>query len=56
MYSMDLDALLWLLIDVGFVAVLAGVLAYGTLQWRRRRKNRFSKEAEEKAVERAYRD
>ena len=53
---MDLDAFLWLVIDVGFVALLAGALIYGMLQWRRRRKDRFSKDAEQKAVDRAYRD
>ncbi|HKG73314.1 MAG TPA: hypothetical protein VKA79_03660 [Aestuariivirgaceae bacterium] len=53
---MDLDAFLWLVIDVGFVAVLTGALIYGAFQWRRRRKDRFAKEAEQKAVDRAYRD
>jgi hypothetical protein len=53
---MNLDSFLWLVIDVGFVAVLAGALIYGAFQWRRRRKDPAAKEAEEEAVERVYRD
>jgi hypothetical protein len=53
---MDLDAFLWLVIDVVFVAVLAAALVYGAHQWRRRRKDGIAKEVEEKAVDRAYRD
>ena len=38
---MDSDAggWLWFAIDVVFVAVLAGALAYGTFMWRRRSRN-----------------
>jgi hypothetical protein len=53
---MDLGGYLWLIITVGFFAVLAGAMIYGTLQWRHRRKDRLAKEAEKKAVDRAYRD
>jgi hypothetical protein len=53
---MDLGAFLWVVIDVVFVAALAAALVYGVLQWRRRRQDGIAKEAEEKAVDRAYRD
>jgi hypothetical protein len=39
---MDSDASgwLWLIIDTGMVAVLAAVLIYGSMMWRRRRSDR----------------
>jgi hypothetical protein len=33
----DAGGWIWLVIDVGFVAVFAAVLAYGTIWYRRRR-------------------
>lgn len=53
---MDLGSYLWLIINIGFVVVLAAAMIYGTYQWRRRRKDRLAKEVEKEAVDRAYRD
>jgi hypothetical protein len=53
---MDLGGYLGLIISIGFVAVLAAAMIYGTLQWRQRRKDRLAKEVEKEAVDRAYRD
>jgi hypothetical protein len=53
---MDYGGTLWLIIDVLFVAVLAGAILYGTHEWRKRRRDRLSKAEEEKAVDRVYRE
>jgi hypothetical protein len=52
---MDIGGYLWLIIDVAFVAALAAGIVYGLREWRRRR-NRVSKEVEQKSVDRVYRD
>jgi hypothetical protein len=36
----DAGGWLWLVIDVGLVGIFGIVLAYGTTQWRRRRRDR----------------
>jgi hypothetical protein len=38
--SDDASGWMWLLIDVGFVVVLAAAIAYGTIEWRKRRSAR----------------
>jgi len=38
--SADAGGWLWLVIDVGLVAIFGIALAYGTMQWRRRRRDR----------------
>jgi hypothetical protein len=44
---------LWMLIDVGFVAVLGAVLIYGTMQWKRRR-SRPVEHARDQATHQLY--
>ena len=51
----DFGGWLWLFIDVVLVAVLAGGLLYGTLQWRRWRKRPVATEERERATKEAYR-
>ena len=53
---MDIGGFLWLIIDVTFVLVLGAALILGIHQWRQRRRSRVTKEAEERAVDRAYED
>lgn len=53
---MDIGGYLWLIIDVAFVAALAGVMIYAISRWRSRRRSRMDREAEKRAVDRAYRD
>lgn len=53
---MDIGGYLWLVIDVIFVAALAAAIVWATHQWRKRRRSRTGREAEEEAVERAYRE
>jgi len=36
----DVSGWLWLLMDVGMVATLGITLAYGTMMWRRRSRNK----------------
>jgi hypothetical protein len=54
--QMDIGGFLWLIIDVTFVLVLGAALILGIHQWRQRRRSRVTKEAEERAVDRAYED
>ena len=56
MLSAGYGGWLWLLIDVGFVALLTAALIYGTVQWRNRRRNRFLRQEREAATERLYKD
>jgi hypothetical protein len=50
---MDLGDYLWLVMTVGFVAVLAAATIYGR---RHCRKDRLAKALEKEAIDRAYRD
>jgi hypothetical protein len=47
---------MWLIIDVLFVAALAGAILWGTHRWRQKRRDQASQEAEREAVERVYRE
>jgi hypothetical protein len=51
---MELGGALWLLIDVVFVAVLAGALAYAIYQWRHRPRNQATQEVSDEAVRKEY--
>ncbi len=53
---MDYGGTLWLIIDVLFVAVLAGAIIYGTHEWRKRRRDRAARQADKQAVDRVYRE
>jgi hypothetical protein len=52
---MEVGGWLWLIIDVVGVAALAGGMIYGTLAWRRRRKDPALKHRQEEAVRENYR-
>lgn len=52
---MDIGGWLWLVVDVLLVAVLAGGMIYGTMQWRRRSSPEMKRVSEE-AVRRNYRE
>jgi uncharacterized iron-regulated membrane protein len=47
---------MWLIIDVLFVAALAGAILWGTHRWRQKRRDQAAQEAEREAVERVYRE
>jgi hypothetical protein len=46
---------LWLLIDVGFVAILAAALIYGATMWHYRRRDRAAQQARDDATRELYR-
>jgi uncharacterized iron-regulated membrane protein len=50
----DVGGWLWLVIDVIFVAALAGALIYGTVMWRRRSRNPVLEQARDEATRRLY--
>jgi hypothetical protein len=52
----DQGGWLWAVIDVGFVIVLAAVMLYGGLMWRRRRRDPALERARDEATRQAYRD
>lgn len=47
---------LWLVVDVLLVAILAGAMIFGTMQWHRRRRSPEQKRATQEAVRRNYRE
>jgi hypothetical protein len=53
---MDNDAggWLWLVIDVAFVAILAGALLYGIAMWRTRRRSATQERARDNATRELY--
>jgi hypothetical protein len=50
----DYGAWMWLLIDVGLVAILAAALIYGIGMWRRRSRNSTTQEVRDEATDRLY--
>jgi hypothetical protein len=54
--AMDSDAggWLWLVIDVAFVAILAGALLYGIGMWRTRRRSPAQERARDNATRELY--
>lgn len=50
----DAGGAMWLVINVGMVAVLGLALAYGVMQWRKRSRNPAVKKASENATKRMY--
>ena len=52
----DAGGWLWLIIDVGLVALLGVGLAYGMLTWRKRRKDPMSERVRDEATHRAYQE
>lgn len=55
-YRMDIGGYLWLIIDVLFVVALAAAIIWGTQMWRKKRRDRATKQAEREAVDRVYRE
>jgi hypothetical protein len=55
---MDSDAggWLWLVIDVGFVVILAVALAYGIYMWRTRSRNQTVERIRDEATREGYRN
>lgn len=53
---MDYGGYLWLIIDVLFVAALGAAIVWGTHTWRKRRRDRTTKQTEREAIDRAYRE
>ena len=51
----DPSGWLWLLLDVGGVAVLAVALIYGIVMWRNRRKDWAMKQAQDEVTRKNYR-
>jgi hypothetical protein len=45
---------LWLLIDVGFVVILAAALIYGIVMWRNRPQSAAAKRRRDQATEKLY--
>ena len=52
---MDLGGWLWLILDVLAVALLAGALIYGTVLWRRRRRDAATRRAQDESTREVYR-
>jgi hypothetical protein len=50
----DYGGWMWLVIDVGLVAILAVALIYGIGMWRHRHRDRATQEVRDKATERLY--
>ena len=50
----DAGGWLWLLINVGFVMVLAGALIYGVFMWRSRSRNPAVERRREEATRRLF--
>jgi hypothetical protein len=51
---MNAGGWMWLLIDVGFVAVLAVALIYGIVQWRKRSRSPNVQQRRDQATRRLY--
>lgn len=47
---------LWLLMNVGFVVVLAAALIWGTMRWRRRRTDTVARAERDRATLKSYRE
>ncbi|MDC7787753.1 hypothetical protein PQJ75_02965 [Rhodoplanes sp. TEM] len=47
---------LWLLMNVGFVVVLAAALIWGTMRWRRRRTDAAARAERDRATLKSYRE
>jgi hypothetical protein len=52
----DFGGWMWLIIDVGLVAILAAALIYGTAMWRNRHRDRATEAVRDRATERLYRE
>lgn len=52
----DAGGVLWLLINVGFVVVLAAALIFGTMRWRQRRTDRAAEVERDRATLKSYRE
>jgi hypothetical protein len=50
----DQGGWLWFLIDVVFVAVLAGAMLYGTVRWRRRYRDNATQQVRDRETLRGY--
>jgi hypothetical protein len=50
----DFGGWMWLIIDVGLVAILAGALIYGMGMWRKRHRDRATEQVRDEATERLY--
>jgi hypothetical protein len=50
----DQGGWLWFLIDVVFVAVLAGAMLYGTVRWRRRYRDNATQQVRDRETLRRY--
>jgi hypothetical protein len=50
----DAGGWMWILIDVGFVAVLGAALIYGIMQWRNRTKSPATQERRDQATRRLF--
>jgi len=50
----EVGGLLWLIVDVVFVAVLGALIVYGVYQWRRRPRDAATREVSDNAVRREY--
>jgi hypothetical protein len=50
----DYGGWMWLLIDVGLVAILGIAIAYGTIMWRRRPKDAQIEQVRDEATKRAF--
>jgi hypothetical protein len=51
----DAGGWLWLLIDVGFVAILAAAMIYGITMWHRRRRDPITERRRDEATRELYR-
>ena len=52
----QLSGLLWLLIDVIFVALFAAAMVYGIIMWRNRRRDPATERIRDDATRRGYRE
>jgi hypothetical protein len=52
----DAGGWLWLVIDVGFVVILAVALVYGIYMWRTRSRNQTVERIRDEATREAYRN
>jgi len=52
----DAGGWLWLVIDVGFVVILAIVLVYGSYMWRTRSRNQTVQRIRDEATRESYRN
>lgn len=52
----DASGWLWFVIGVAFIPILAGIMIYGGVQWRRRGRDRGTQEIRDRATRRVYDD